>query len=169
MMKKLGLTLLLGGTVLGLAGCHTQNTSQTSSSQESTVQANSNQASSDQAAQKAVTWQFNTFKVTQLKAEVDHDEANEVSVELAWQNIADQAKSFADQAVITVSQNGEQLAVLERDDDLSEAIQPQATEDLETTFRLKNSHQPLTVKVSTRSAPQKTQQTQLKLAPTTDD
>lgn len=161
-MKKWSFMFVLISALLGLTACqHT--------TEKASHPASSTTAVSDQAAHQTVNWQFGTFKVTQLKAEIDADETNEVSVEFDWQNTTNQAKSFADQAVITVSQNGEQLAVLERDDDLTEAIQPQATDDLETTFRLKKTNQPLTVKISTRSEPQKTQHTQLKLTPTTDD
>lgn len=161
-MKKWGLLLVLSSLLLGLTACQRDNAQSSSATHSAT-------AASDQVAHKTVTWQFDTFKITHLKAEVDADDPHEVSVEFDWQNTTQQAKSFADQAVITVSQNGEQLAVLERDDDLTEAIAPQTTDDLETTFRLKKSNQPLTVKVSTRAEPQKTHQTQLKLAPTADD
>ncbi|MBW4803016.1 hypothetical protein [Loigolactobacillus coryniformis] len=170
MIKQLRVFILLSAVGL-LTGCSQPDSDQESSSSKasSVTSSTSSQALTShsgtntlalnrQADEQKVllnqTWQFEQLAITSVKGELDDDQ--QMELEIGWRNLATSNQHFADLATVTVHQGDAELAMVERDDDFTDSVAPQADEDFEFTYQLDNQTQPLKISIVPKKGTAKT-------------
>ncbi|MFR0554980.1 hypothetical protein ACLUXD_10100 [Loigolactobacillus coryniformis subsp. coryniformis] len=170
MIKQLRVFILLSAVGL-LTGCSQPDSDQESSSSKasSVTSSTSSQALTShsgtntltlnrQADEQKVllnqTWQFEQLAITSVKGELDDDQ--QMELEIGWRNLATSNQHFADLATVTVHQEDAELAMVERDDDFTDSVAPQADEDFEFTYQLDNQTQPLKISIVPKKGTAKT-------------
>lgn len=170
MIKQLRVFILLSAVGL-LTGCSQPDSDQESSSSKASSVASStssqamtshsgtntltlNRHADEQKVLLNQTWQFEQLAITSVKGELDDDQ--QVELEIGWRNLATSNQHFADLATVTVHQGDAELAMIERDDDFTDSVAPQADEDFEFTYQLDNQTQPLKISIEPKQGTTKT-------------
>lgn len=91
---------------------------------------------------------WNNLIISEIVAEV---EEQELQLDLTWYNRTNEVAHFAEALKIQVFQNGEELTLIDYDDDLDEPLSPNNSEDVEFDYHLNNLTQPLEIKVAARN------------------
>ena len=91
---------------------------------------------------------WNNLIISEIVAEV---EEQELQLDLTWYNHTNEVAHFAAALKIQVFQNGEELTLIDYDDDLDEPLSPNDSEDVEFDYHLNNLTQPLEIKVAARN------------------
>ncbi|ANK60505.1 hypothetical protein AYR54_09120 [Loigolactobacillus backii] len=157
-MKKQAI-VLLGVTLLGLAGCSqsTQNDTtndkkQTTTHSTSTAKSDStklNVGADDKVSVLPKTLNFKSFNISQIKVEAETKQ--QVELEIGWLNQTTDDRLFSDVGEVAVYQNGTKLKLTEQDDDFLDHVGPNENEDFELSYRLRNTKDDLQIRITPKN------------------